>query len=154
MISPPQIVDSPAQPIASIRLNVPKAEIRQVMQPGLEEIMAALAAQGIQPAGPWATHHFQKPDERFDFEICVPVSSPVAPTGRVQPGQLQATRVARTVYRGGYEGLGAAWGEFCAWIEKEGLKTAPDLWEFYVKGPESDADSSQWETQLNQPLAT
>lgn len=153
MISPPQIVDSPAQLIASLRLKIPQAEIRQVMGPGLDEIMAALAAQDIQPAGPWATHHFQKPSEFFDFEICVPVASPVAPAGRVQPGQLRAARVARTVYRGGYEGLGAAWGEFCAWIEKEGLKTAPDLWESYVKGPESGPDSSQWETQLNQPLA-
>ena len=90
MIDTPEIVQSTAQPIASIRLKVPKAEIRQVMQPGLEEIMAALAAQGIQPAGPWATHHFHKPEEFFDFEICVPVASPVAPTGRVQPGQLLA----------------------------------------------------------------
>jgi effector-binding domain-containing protein len=153
MISPPQIVDSISQPIASIRLKVPQAEIRQVMGPGLDEITSVLAAQGIPPAGPWATHHFQKPDEFFDFEICMPVTAPVQPTGRVQQGQLRAAKVARTVYRGGYEGLGAAWGEFCAWIEKEGLETAPDLWEFYVTGPESGLDASQWETQLNQPLA-
>ena len=152
MIDTPQIADSPAQLIASIRLKVPRAEIRQVMGPGIKEVMSTLAAQGIQPAGPWATHHFHQPGEFFDFEIAVPVSTPVRPAGRVQPGQLRVCKVARTVYHGGYEGLGAAWGEFCAWIAAQRLKPAEDLWEFYSKGPESGADESKWETQLNQPL--
>ena len=152
MIDDPQIVDSPAQHVASIRLRVPRAEITQVMGPGIQEVMAAIAAQGMQPSGPWLTHHLQRPDEVFDFEICVPVPTPVKPAGRVQPGQLPAAPVARTVYRGGYEGLAAAWGEFSAWIAAKGLAPAPDLWECYVKGPESGPNSSQWETQLNQPL--
>ena len=152
MIDTPQIDQSPAQHVASIRLKVPRAEIRQVMGPGIQEVMAAIAAQGLKPAGPWLTHHFEKPAEFFDFEICVPVPAPVKPTGRVQPGQLRATKVARTVYHGGYEGLGAAWGEFCAWITAQGHQPAPDLWECYAKGPESGPDPSKWETQLNQPL--
>jgi effector-binding domain-containing protein len=152
MIDPPQIVQSPARHVASIRLKVPRSEIRQVMGPGIQEVMAAVDAQGLKPAGAWMTHHFEKPAEFFDFEICVPVPSPVVPTGRVKPGQLRATNVARTVYHGDYEGLGAAWGEFCAWIEAQGHKPAPDLWECYTKGPESDSDPAKWETQLNQPL--
>lgn len=40
----------------------------------------------------------------FDFEISVPVTSPVAAAGRVKPGQLPATKVARTIYHGPYEG--------------------------------------------------
>lgn len=124
------------------------------MGPGIQEVMAAVAAQGIQPAGPWLTHHFQRPAEFFDFEICVPVPTPVKPSGRVQPGQLRATKVARTVYRGDYEGLGAAWGEFCDWITANKHQPAPDLWECYTKGPESGPDPARWETQLNQPLVS
>ena len=89
----------------------------------------------------------------FDFEIGVPVTAPVAAAGRVKAGELPATRVARTVYRGPYEGLGAAWGEFDAWIAAEGYKTAPDLWECYVAGPESSPDPGSWRTELNRPLA-
>jgi len=152
MIDTPQIVQTPAQHTASIRLKVPRAEIRQVMGPGIQEVMAAIAGQGLKPAGAWITHHFEKPAEFFDFEICVPVPSPIKPMGRVQPGQLRATKVARTVYHGDYEGLGAAWGEFCAWIEAQGHQPAPDLWECYTKGPESSPDPAKWETQLNQPL--
>jgi len=91
--------------------------------------------------------------QHFDFEICVPVKKPVAPTGRVKPGRVTAgRRVARTVYHGGYEGLGAAWAELRAWIDSQGLKPADDLWEVYAAGPESGSDPGSWRTELNQPL--
>ena len=89
----------------------------------------------------------------FDFEVGVPVSAPVTPTGRVASSALPATRVARTVYRGSYEGLGAAWGELDAWVRREGLKPAGDLWEIYAAGPESGSEPSGWRTELNRPIA-
>jgi hypothetical protein len=59
MLEKPQIVQSPARRSAIIRLTVPRAEIQNVMGPGLGEIMAALAKQGIAPAGPWFNHHLR-----------------------------------------------------------------------------------------------
>lgn len=153
MIDPPQITQSTAQLTATIHLTVPREEIRQVMGPGLGELMAALAAQGIAPAGPWFTRHLRMDPASFDFEISVPVERPVAPVGRVKPGILAEARVARTVYHGPYEGLGAAWGELGAWIAAEGHTPRPDLWEVYVAGPESSADPAKWRTELNRPLA-
>lgn len=152
MIDTPQITQTSAQLTAVIRLTIPRVEIRNVMGPGISELMAAVAAQGIAPAGPWYTHHLRMDPEIFDFEIGVPVTAPVAPAGRVVPGQLPATTVARTVYHGPYEGLGPAWGEFMAWIEEKGHKQAPDLWECYVLGPESNPDPAAWRTELNRPL--
>ena len=61
-------------------------------------------------------------------------------------------RVARAVYRGPYEGLGAAWGEFNAWIAAKGHKPGPNFWEVYVAGPESSPDPATFRTQLNRPL--
>ena len=58
----------------------------------------------------------------------------------------------RTTYRGGYEGLGPAWGELDAWIRTNGHQPAEDLWEVYAVGPESGPDSTQWRTELNRPL--
>jgi effector-binding domain-containing protein len=152
MLDPPQIIPTAPQLTAFIRLTVPRAEIRNVMGPGLGELRAALAAQGIAPTGPWFTHHLKIDPGIFDFEICVPVATPVAPSGRVQPGQLPATTVARTVYRGAYEGLAAAWGQFDAWIATQGLAPAPDLFECYVSGPESNPDPATWRTELSRPL--
>jgi len=138
--------------MAFIHLTVPRSEIRTVMGPGLAELHAVLAAQGVTPSGPWFTHHRRMDPSVFDFEICLPVASPIAATGRVKPGQWPAGWVARTVYHGSYEGLGAAWGEFLAWTEAEGHSTAKDLWEVYLLGPESSDDPAMWQTQLSRTL--
>lgn len=152
MIETPQITQTAHQHTAVVRLTVPREQIRDVMGPGLKELMAAVAAQGVAPAGPWFTHHLRMDPEVFDFEIGVPVAAPVAAAGRVTPGLLPAARVARTVYRGGYEGLPTAWGEFMAWIETNGHTPAPDLWEVYAAGPESSHDSAEWRTELYRPV--
>jgi effector-binding domain-containing protein len=152
MIDTPQITQTAAQLTAIIRLTVPRAEIRNVMGPGMAEVMAAVAAQGIAPAGPLFSHHLRMDPDTFDFEIGVPVMAPVTAVGRVKPGQLPATTVARTVYHGAPEGLGAAWGQFNAWIATNGHTPGPDLWECYVAGPESGLDPTTWRTELNRPL--
>ena len=148
----PQIVQTAVQPAAIIRLTVPREEIRSVMGPAHSELKTALAAQGIAPAGPWFSHHLRMDPDVFDFEVGVPVTTPISAAGRVVAGQLPATTVARTVYHGPYEGLGSAWAEFGAWIKAEGHTPAPDLWESYVTGPESSPDPATWSTEFNRPL--
>jgi effector-binding domain-containing protein len=126
--------------------------MRKVMGPGLSELRAAIAAQGIAPTGPWFDHLFRRPTDTFDFEICLPVAERVRPVGRVKAGQLPAATVARTIYHGGYGGLGAAWGEFEAWIMANGHKSGSDFCQCYLAGPESNADPATWRTELIRPL--
>jgi len=153
VIDEPKIVQTAAQPTAIIHLTIPRAEIRNVMGPGLNELMSAVAAQGTSLAGPWFTHHLRMDPEIFDFEISLPVVSPISPSGRVQPGQYPAARVARTIYHGGYEELASGWGEFDAWITAQGHTMDPDLWEAYLAGPESNPDSSTFRTELTRRLS-
>lgn len=152
MLETPHITQSAPQQAAVIHLTIPRDQIRAVMGPGIQEVIDTVVAQGIGPAGPVFSHHFSMQPDTFDFEIGVPVSRPVAPTGRVKAGELPGAKVARTVLHGGYEGLPDGWGQFMAWVDKEGLPKAPDLWEVYVKGPNLDPDPSTWCTELNQPL--
>jgi effector-binding domain-containing protein len=152
MIETPRIVMSLAQPMAFIHLTVPRDQIRHVMGTGVKEVMAAVAAAGQKPIGPWFTHHLKMDPAVFDFRICVPVATPIAPVRRVQAGELASRKVARTVYRGRYEGLPGAWGEFEKWVAANGHEAAADLWEVYAVGPESGPDSSAWRTELNRPL--
>ena len=152
MFETPSVTQTAAQRTAVIHLTIPKDQIQHVMGPGIGELMSTVAAQGIQPTGPWFTHHFKIADDSWDFEISVPVSARVAATGRVKPSEWPAMKVARTVYHGGYEGLGEAWGEFLGWIESHGHTPAPDLYESYVAGPESGPDSAHWRTALIKPL--
>ena len=152
MIDPPALVESEAQPAAVIRLTIPRDEIQEVMGPAIQEILHAVAAQGMVPAGPVFSHHFKMEPDTFDFEVGVPLTAPVSPAGRVLPGQLPAATVVRTIYTGPYEGLGAAWSEFMEWIGTTGHATAPDLWECYLNGPESSPDPTTWRTELNRPV--
>ena len=153
MLDEPRIVQTEARPIAVIHLTVPRAQIREVMGPAHRELMAAVAAQGIAPAGPWFTHHLRIDPAIFDFEIGVPVASPVAAAGRMEASELPSAIVARAVYQGPYEGLASAWAELEAWIAAAGHTPAADLWETYVAGPESSPDPVRWRTALERPLA-
>jgi effector-binding domain-containing protein len=152
MIDEPQIVKTEEQTAAVIRLTIPRSDIQSAMGPAIREVMSTIAAQGLAPLGPVFAHYFRMDPKTFDFEVGVPVAKGVKPVGRVKPGKLPAAEVARTVYRGPYEGLYSAWAEFEKWIAAKKLGTAKNLWECYVVGPESGPDAKKWKTELNRPL--
>lgn len=152
MIDTPQIASTDIQHTAYIHYVIPRAEMAKVMRPGMAELMAEVAAQGVAPTGPGFSHHLKIEPDIWDFEISVPVAKPIVAAGRVQPGILRAMRVARTVYHGPYEGLSAGWDALMRWVEENGLRAAPNLWESYLTGPESGSDCSLWRTELNRPL--
>ena len=109
MLDTPQIIQTTNQLTAVIHLTIPREEIQNVTGPGIGELMAAIAAQGITPTGPWLSHHLKIAPDIWDFEISVPVSAPVVAAGRVSPSQWPAMKVARTVYHGPYsQTLGAS----------------------------------------------
>ena len=153
MLDTPHLTQTSEQPTAVIHLTVSRTEISHVMGPAIAEIMSTLAAQGVALAGPCFSYHWKRPTDTFDFEVGFPVDKPITPVGRVGMGQLPAASIVRTIYTGGYEGLASAWGEFCAWIETEGLTPQDSLWEYYLSGPESNPDPATWRTELNRPLA-
>jgi effector-binding domain-containing protein len=152
MLEEPQLAQFPAQLTAVIRLTIPRAEIRKVMGPGIGELMRAVADQRIRPSGPWFTHHLRRDPALFDFEIGVPIPTPVRAAGRVRPGKLPAVTVARAVFRGPYDGLPLAWSQLDYWVEDQGHRAAANFWETYLVGPETDSNPKQWRTELNRPI--
>lgn len=152
MISTPEVVFSPARCIAFIELQIPHEQIAAAMQAALAEIRQLLDDQHIVSCGPWFTHHARLPSTTFELRLCIPVSAPVQPRGRVQYGQHPAATVARTVYSGNYTGLAAAWGQFRDWIAAGDLTPRRDLWEIYLVGPDASPNPADWRTELNRPL--
>ena len=152
MIATPQILHTTAQEAAVIRLAIPRGEMMQQFGPAVGELLAALHAQGVEPVGGVFAHHFTITSDTFDFELGIKVVAPIRDSGRVRRGALPATRVARTVYSGPYEGLPGAWDEFTRWMQANDLSQADDLWEVYAVGPQSSPDPADWRTELNRPL--
>ena len=153
MLAAPEIIMTNVQEAAVIRLTIPRSEMMKVFGPAVGELMAALAAQGVEPVGAVFAHHLKMSPDAFDFELGVKVSAPVKATCRVKAGQLPAVKVARTVYSGPYEGLPSAWGEFDKWMRANGHEQAENLWEVYSVGPQSSPDPANWRTELNRLLA-
>jgi effector-binding domain-containing protein len=154
MISSPEILQTEAQVAALIQIKTLRSDMAKVFGPAVAELMAALAEQGVEPAGAVFAHHLTMSPDNFDFELGVTVSVKVTTVGRVQPGELPGARVARTIYSGPYEGLSSAWGEFDDWIQANGHEQAGNLWEVYSVGPHSTPDPSDWRTELVRPLLT
>ncbi|GAB4115530.1 MAG: GyrI-like domain-containing protein [Acidobacteriota bacterium] len=152
MIDNPRIIRTAAQETAVIRLTIPRREMCDVMGPAIREVLDTVIAQGVTPGGPVFAHHFVLDPEIFDFEVGIPVANPISPVGRVQPGKLAPAQVARTVYRGPYDGLPAAWQELEAWIAGRGHVPAGPFREVYISGPERSADPAHWRTELNREL--
>jgi effector-binding domain-containing protein len=153
MLDTPQFIQTVEQLTAVIHLTVPRTEISHVMAPAITEIMSSIAAQGATITGPCFSYHQKRPTDIFDFEVGFPVSQPITAAGRVKMSKLPAVKVVRTIYQGGYEGLGAAWGEFCQWIDAEGLNVQESILECYLTDPESNPDTDTWRTELNRPLS-
>ena len=153
MLNAPAIVDLIDFDVVLIPVEVEAARIRDIMGPTLAELRAAVAAQGLDANGPWLTHHWRRPSEKFEFDLCLPTPHPILASGRVRPGLISAPKIARCEYVGDYSGLPAAWGEFSRWIATQGVRTRDDFWEIYLCGPASGQPPGDWRTELVKPLA-
>jgi effector-binding domain-containing protein len=143
-LSTPCVVATEPQPVAMVRLCVSWAEMPHVVVPGLAELRAAVATQGIGSDGAWFTYRFRMPTDTADFAICVPVARMLLP----------AATVVRATMRGDYSGLAAAWGELRDLVAANRHTTGTAFWECYTVGPETSADPADWRTELNRPLLT
>ena len=146
------MIQTTAQQTAVIHLITPRENIRFVMGDGYQELMAVLAKQGVNPTGPWFTHHVRTDPDVYDFEIGVPVSAAIASEGRVSAAELPVILAARTIYYGDYERLSDAWAEFNQWIEANRYNPAVDFYERYLTDPEANPDPDSWQTELTRPL--
>lgn len=152
MIDTPQIVETKAQLTAVIHLQILREQMKDQFGPAMTELLSTLATQGIEPKSAAFAYHLRMPPGQFDFELGFVVEDTVVATGRVKASQLPATKVARTVHHGGYEGLPEAWDKFQTWMKSGDLKQDEGLWELYFVGPQSTTNESEFQTQLNRPL--
>lgn len=139
--------------VVLVHVVTPRAEIGSAMTAAIGEITAALKAQGVEPAGAWYAHHHRRPTDTFDFDVCFPVTQPVALSGRLEHAAVPQMEVVRTAYHGGYEGLPSAWPEFHAWVKGKGHHVREDMFEVYAVGPREEQDPEGWHTDLIMPLA-
>jgi effector-binding domain-containing protein len=162
-LSIPQIIKTKARHIAFIHVTVPREvtgdklpantqPMKDAIHSAFQELFPALRAQNIDVTGPWFAHHRRKPTDTFDFEISLPVSSAVTPTGRIKAGISPILDAVQTVYTGPYEGLPDAWHNFLDWTKENDHNVVEHFYEIYTTGPADSIESSQYQTELICPL--
>ena len=138
--------------VVKVHVVTPRADIMQAMHSALEEISEALKTQNVTPAGGWFAHHYRRPTDTFDLDVCFPISEPLQLSGRLELEEIPEMEVIRTAHHGAYESLPNAWPEFLAWNSDHGYKVRADIFERYAVGPRQTQDPEGWHTDLICPL--
>jgi len=109
----------------------------------LDEVYAFVRAGGVSQTG----HNVMLyADDVPNVEIGVQVAGPFEGSGRVKASELPAGRVATTVHRGSYDGLGAAHAAVQEWCTANGHELTRTRWEIYGDWRE---DPVEMETEIS-----
>ena len=155
----PQIQARAAQPYVAIRRTVTMDGISGAVDEAFPELFGWLAGNGIAVGGaPFIRYLVIDMAGELQIELGVPVSAPVAGSGRIQPGVLPAGRYAVLRHTGPYDGLVASHAALQQWAAEHGVQfdthdTAQgSAWggrvEHYLTDPSQEPDPAKWETDV------
>lgn len=148
----PELVTVGETVTAVVRGVVPLTGLRDFFDGSFRALGETLARQQVTVTGPAFGFYREPPTETAVLEVGFATDRPVRPEGDVVAGSLPATRVARLVHHGSFDGLGASWERLYAWTHEQGLKTGPGMWEVYLTEPTPDMDPGELRTELNVPV--
>lgn len=143
----------PEQHYLSIRFKSKLADMGANLGKSYGQLMAQLKQQNLEEAGaPGAFYHTWNPTGLTDMEAFIPVKKPGKTQAGVTAGVRKAGKVLGIVYFGAYEGSGAAHEAIEKEFNKRGTQPGGSPWEEYITDPETEKDTTKWETRIYYPL--
>jgi effector-binding domain-containing protein len=137
-----ELITVDSRPTAVVRAATTWPEFPALWKGMLDEVWACLRAAGITRG---CRNVMLYKDNVPNVEVGVELLTPCPLDGRVVASALPAGRVAMTVHRGGYGGLGQAHQAVVQWCAAQGLRPAGPRWEVY--GPHRD-DPAELATEI------
>jgi len=128
-------IDLEAQPTAVVRGIVAQEAIAEFLGGAFGEVIGAISAQGLAPAGP-PFGCYVPTAEGFEIEAGFPASAPIAPTGRVVASELPGGTALVVLHRGPYAAVSAAYTAAEDWLADNAWESTGQPWEAYLDGPE------------------
>jgi effector-binding domain-containing protein len=147
------VADHSEQLTAGVRAKVPMTGLTEFFGRAFADTMTALAAQGVQPAGPPFGKYYGTPTDVVDVEAGFPVAAAITPSDAVVPGTLPGGRVIEATHVGSYDGLEATYAEVQRYAADAGLTPGAVMWECYLSDPATEPDSTKWRTQICWPVS-
>jgi effector-binding domain-containing protein len=130
-----QVKQLQRQDTAVIHATCGSADIGEVLSGIFSEVMAHIAASGVQPAG-GAFGRYEPAPPGFRIEAGFTVTTPVVGGGRVEPGELPGGEAATCLHVGPYDTVSAAYEAVESWMRENGREAGGPPWEVYLTGPE------------------
>lgn len=135
-----------------IREIVAMADLTAFYERSFLRIVAALAEQGLAPAGPATAVYHGMPTSTVDVTAGFPVTGPaVAPDGLVLSTSPDGAAVT-TVYVGPYDGMTRTYDEIATWMQANNLTPRTEMWEEFLTGAQTDPNPATWQTRIVFPL--
>jgi len=141
------------QQAASIRAQIPWAEIGPFVGGAMGEIFQTIATQGGRVTGPpMAIYHCADAEQpELDVEVAVPLAGTVKSAGRVGATTVLGGLVATTLHVGSYETVGQAYQALGAWVQEHSHETAGPPREVYLTDP-NETEPSANRTEILWPI--
>jgi effector-binding domain-containing protein len=147
-----QVVERPAQPVASIRTKVKVAEISTQLGIMLPEVGKQLMAAGAKGMGaPFARYHSIE-DGLVDLEAGISVQQPIQEKGRVRNSELPGGKCVSFWHVGPYDKLSGARDALLAHLASNKLTLRGGTWDVFWTDPGMVPDPKKWKTQLLAPI--
>ncbi|MFI9489369.1 GyrI-like domain-containing protein [Promicromonospora sp. NPDC052451] len=140
-----------AQEIVGLRETVRMDALSDFFARAMRTASEALAARGMEPAGPPVALYTGMSDESWDVTAGFPVPAGAAPSDEVVAAMLPGGATVEVVHHGSYDGLPGTHGELAAWFQENGMVVPTVVWEEYVVGPDTEADPERWQTRIVYP---
>ncbi len=158
------IKEAPREHLASVRGVYPIAKLPEVMPREFGRIMAALKAEGVQPAGGALAIYHSWSEETVDVEIGFTIKGVFFPQdvrsgaelhaeGGVRAGMVPGGKVVFTRHVGRYDEIAAAYEAIQSYAKAKGLGLADIMWEKYLTSMEDEPDLGRHVTEVYWPLA-
>lgn len=154
----------PAEHLASVRGVHPIARLPEVIPREFDRIMAALRAEGVQPAGGALAIYHGWSGDTVDVEIAFTIKGVFFPQdvrsgakhrqrGGVQPSRVPGGKVLFTRHVGPYDQIAAAYDAIQAYARANNLELAGTMWEQYLTDQAREPDPGKHVTEVFWPLA-
>ena len=132
---------------------MPLADTPDFFARAFPAVLAALAAQGVEPQGHPFAWYAGPPTDEVMLEAGFVVPSRIEPAGEVTPSHLPGGRVVQTVHVGPYSTMTASYDRVRTWILDPGLIPTRPMWEEYLTDPGTDPDPATWRTEICWPVS-
>ena len=132
--------------------TVPFAELAEFFGRAHGTVAAQLAAQGVSAAGPAIAVYVADVGETVTVTAGFPISKRVTPMDGTVLVTLRGGPAAVALHEGPYDTLASSYAEVEAWMKGTGARSAGEMWEEYLIGPDDEPDPAHWQTSIVFPL--